>query len=89
LQALQHEPRSALAADDDGFCDLLAIAGAARDRLRPGGLLLLEHGATQGPRLASELVARGYARVVCHPDLAGLSRVTEAHWPGQISSTTG
>jgi release factor glutamine methyltransferase len=73
--------RSALASDDEGYADLLAIATAARQRLRPGGLLLLEHGATQAPRLAGALVARGYARVVCHPDLAGLARVTEAHFP--------
>jgi release factor glutamine methyltransferase len=81
LDALRHEPRSALASADDGYADLIAIATAARQRLRPGGLLLLEHGATQALRLAAALVARGYARVVCHPDLAGLARVTEAHRP--------
>ena len=81
LDMLRHEPRSALASADDGYADLLAIATAARSHLRPGGLLLLEHGATQAPRLADALVACGYARVVCHPDLAGLARVTEAHWP--------
>ena len=43
----------------------------------PGGVLLLEHGATQAPAAAAELVALGYARVVCHRDLAGLDRVTK------------
>ncbi|MEN9705385.1 MAG: hypothetical protein RLZZ393_1264 [Pseudomonadota bacterium] len=87
LQDLRHEPRSALAAPDAGHADLLTIADGARAWLKPGGLLLLEHGATQAPRLAAELVARGYAQVVCHPDLAGLPRVTVAQWPGRHSPT--
>ncbi|MEY4762923.1 MAG: hypothetical protein RLZZ200_2779 [Pseudomonadota bacterium] len=87
LLSLRHEPLSALAAPDDGYADLLAIADQARSRLCPGGWLLLEHGATQDARLAAELVARGYARVVCHPDLAGLPRVTVAQWPGTHSPT--
>jgi release factor glutamine methyltransferase len=81
LQALQHEPLAALAAADDGYADLLALVAAAPQHLRPGAVLLLEHGATQAARLAAALVARGFARVVCHPDLAGLPRVTEAVWP--------
>jgi len=89
LDALRHEPLSALAAPDNGYADLIAIAAGARRWLKSGGLLLLEHGATQAPRLAAELVALGYARVVCHPDLAGLPRVTEAQWPGTDSHTTG
>jgi release factor glutamine methyltransferase len=82
LAALGHEPRSALVAGDGGFADLLQVASEARAHLRPGGLLLLEHGATQAPRLAVELVARGYARVVCRRDLAGHDRLTAARWPG-------
>jgi release factor glutamine methyltransferase len=78
LATLQHEPRSALVARDDGFSDLLAIARSARSWLKPGAVLLLEHGAGQRERLAAELVALGYARVVCHRDLAGRDRVTEA-----------
>ena len=69
--------------------NLLAIADGARRNLRAGGLLLLEHGATQASRLAAELVARGYARVVCHRDLAGLPRITEATWPGTPSPSPG
>ena len=87
LQALRHEPLSALAAADEGYADLVAIADEARHWLKPGGLLLMEHGATQATRLAAELVARGYARVVCHPDLAGLPRVTAAQWTGTLSPT--
>jgi release factor glutamine methyltransferase len=80
LAALKHEPRAALVADDDGYADLFTIAADARDHLLPGGLLLLEHGATQAARLAAELAALGYARIICHRDLAGLDRVTGAIW---------
>ena len=52
----------------------------SREHLKPGGLLLLEHGAGQAPALQAELVRLGYARVVSHRDLAGLDRVTEAFW---------
>jgi release factor glutamine methyltransferase len=81
LIALRHEPLAALAAADAGYADLLQIIATAPAHLHSGGLLLLEHGSTQAPRLAAALVARGYARVVCHPDLAGHPRVTEARWP--------
>lgn len=78
LAALGFEPQEALVAADEGFADLFAIAAAARRHLREGGMLLLEHGATQAGRLAAELVRLGYARVVCHRDPAGRDRVTEA-----------
>lgn len=81
LSALAHEPQRALVAANSGYADLFALAQGARDHLRPGGLLLLEHGSNQAARLARELVAMGYARVVCHRDLAGHERVTEAVWP--------
>lgn len=80
LPALVHEPRDALVAGEQGFADLRAIARCARRHLHPGGVLLLEHGATQAARLAADLVGLGFARVVCHRDLAGLDRVTEATW---------
>jgi release factor glutamine methyltransferase len=81
LETLRHEPVEALVADDDGFADLLDIARGARTRLKPGGRLLLEHGADQQARLLRELVALGYAQVAGHRDLAGLDRVASAIWP--------
>ncbi|MEY2853658.1 MAG: hypothetical protein RL030_790 [Pseudomonadota bacterium] len=80
LVSLRHEPQVALVAADQGHADLLSIARCARFHLNPGGGLLLEHGASQAVRLAAELVGLGYARIVCHRDLAGLDRVTEATW---------
>jgi release factor glutamine methyltransferase len=81
LAALAHEPRMALVAAAQGYADLFALASGARAYLRSGGLLLLEHGSGQAGRLGGELVGLGYARVVCHRDLAGHDRVTEALWP--------
>jgi release factor glutamine methyltransferase len=78
LAALGHEPQAALVAGEQGFADLLEIADGARAHLLPGGLLLLEHGSTQAPRLREALVAMGYDRVASLRDLAGHERVTEA-----------
>jgi release factor glutamine methyltransferase len=81
LQDLSHEPRSALAADEDGYADLLRIATCARAHLKSGAPLLLEHGAGQAARLRQELEALGYDKVQTHRDLAGLDRITSAIWP--------
>jgi release factor glutamine methyltransferase len=81
LAALRHEPIEALVAEDDGYADLLAIAAGARSRLKPGGMLLLEHGFEQATRLAGELARLGYSDIHCHQDLAGLDRATAAIWP--------
>jgi release factor glutamine methyltransferase len=78
---LMREPRLALVAEDDGLAALRAIIGAAPAHLEPGGWLLLEHGATQAAAVAGELVARGFAQVRSHRDLAGRERMTEGQWP--------
>jgi release factor glutamine methyltransferase len=88
LTALAHEPQSALVAADGGFADLLEIAAGARARLRPGGQLLLEHGATQAATLAERMAAQGYIGIHCHRDLAGHDRVTAATWPGPAAART-
>jgi release factor glutamine methyltransferase len=78
---LMREPRLALVAEDDGLAALRAIIGAAPAHLEPGGWLLLEHGATQAAAVAGALVARGFAQVRSHRDLAGRERMTEGQWP--------
>lgn len=81
LDQLQHEPAEALVAGDNGFADLFAIARCARNHITAGGLLLLEHGATQAPGLGEELARLGYRDIAVHRDLAGHDRVTRAVWP--------
>ncbi|MFM8480894.1 MAG: peptide chain release factor N(5)-glutamine methyltransferase [Gammaproteobacteria bacterium] len=79
--SLRHEPRDALTPGADEFADLRQLVEAAPDHLESGGSLLLEHGATQGAQLRKLLVARGFAHVVSHPDLAGHERVTKGQLP--------
>jgi release factor glutamine methyltransferase len=81
LAALRHEPEQALVAENDGFAALFAIAGCAHEHLVPGGLLLLEHGTGQSPRLMKYLSALGYRDITSHRDLAGHDRVVQAIWP--------
>ncbi|MDN3555549.1 peptide chain release factor N(5)-glutamine methyltransferase [Halomonas maura] len=73
---VRFEPRSALVAADEGLADLYHLIEASRRHLVPGGWLLLEHGATQGPAVREALCAGGYAAVTSRTDLAGHERVS-------------
>lgn len=77
---LRYEPSTALTPGADAFADLQHILEEAPRHLTPGGVLLLEHGSTQAAELRARLVARGFAHVVSHRDLAGHERVTEGRW---------
>ncbi len=79
---LPFEPRLALLAGADGLACLREIAAGARQRLRPGGSMLVEHGYDQGERCAALLSELGYFDVGDLPDLAGLPRVCVAAWGG-------
>jgi release factor glutamine methyltransferase len=76
LLALRYEPRRALTAGPDGLADLRRIAADARDHLKPGGVLMMEHGAEQGVAVRALLVQFGYAQVETRRDLNGLERAT-------------
>jgi release factor glutamine methyltransferase len=78
LDALHCEPRAALAAGKDGLDAIRVLARDCGALLRPGGLLLLEHGAEQRDGVAALLLAHGWSGVECHTDYAGLPRVTIA-----------
>jgi len=77
---LRHEPRGALTPGGDGSGALVTLINGAPGHLAPGGWLILEHGATQGPATRAALVARGFTHVTSHRDLAGHERVTEGNW---------
>ena len=81
LDALHYEPAAALSPGASGLEALRRIVLEAPAHLLQGGWLVLEHGAGQAADVARSLVGAGYARVRCHPDLAGRDRVTEAQWP--------
>jgi release factor glutamine methyltransferase len=78
---LRHEPRSALTPGGDGTSAFHTLVDEAPRHLHPGGWLALEHGNSQGERLRSLLVARGFTHVTSHRDLAGHERVTEGMAP--------
>jgi release factor glutamine methyltransferase len=80
---VRYEPRLALEAGADGMEHLRRIARDAPRHLVPGGWLLLEHGEHQARGVRDELVARGFAQVRSHRDLAGHERMTEGEWPRQ------
>lgn len=72
----KHEPPAALFAGADGLEALREIASGAPRRLRPGGLLALEHGARQGAAVRSLLRAAGFVDVETLADLGGNARAT-------------
>jgi release factor glutamine methyltransferase len=78
--SLRREPRDALTPGPDALAALAAIIADAPAHLEPGGWLALEHGFAQSAQVAERLVARGFAHVRSHADLAGHPRVTEGQW---------
>ena len=79
---LRFEPRLALIGGEDGLACIREVAARARNRLRPGGSLLMEHGYDQGDRCVELLGALGYTEVADFNDLAGLPRVCAGVWRG-------
>src|SRR5579862_7074490 len=76
--ALAFEPPLALTPPGgDALESLRLLARGAAAHLAPGGWLLLEHGADQGPEVRALLVGAGFAHVRSHRDLAGHERMTE------------
>ena len=78
---LRFEPRLALAAGADGLAALRIVIRGAADVLRPGGRMILEHGASQGAACRALAAAAGLAEAKTFRDLAGLERATCAVSP--------
>jgi release factor glutamine methyltransferase len=70
------EPRLALDGGRDGLQAIREIVSAAPSHLRPGGTVLLEHGATQGPAVSDLMRAAALLQIETRRDLAGRERVT-------------
>ena len=81
LPALSHEPVEALVAGPTGLEALQSIISGAPAHLLPGGTLLLEHGAGQGPAVRAACAAAGLEGIETLGDLAGHERVTVARAP--------
>jgi release factor glutamine methyltransferase len=72
------EPGSALFAGADGLDDLRRIAAEALHWLAPGGAVVVEIGAHQGPAVAELFRAAGAVDVTVRADLSGRDRFVQA-----------
>lgn len=81
LNELRAEPRSALVAGVDGLDAVRRLATECLEITRPGGWLVLEHGAAQQEAVAGLLGKAGWEAIETRRDYAGLPRVTAARRP--------
>jgi release factor glutamine methyltransferase len=81
LDALIHEPLSALASGTDGLDDIRTIIQQAPPRLHSGGWLLLEHGYDQAAAVRALLADAGFDCAQSRRDLAGIERCSGGRWP--------
>lgn len=73
-----HDPEQALYGGPDGLDVVRVISRRAQELLRPGGLLVLEHGEQQGPPIKQLLQEDGWRAVATHEDLTRRDRATTA-----------
>lgn len=79
---LRYEPRLALVSGEDGLCALRDIIQGAKQALKPGGRLFLEHGFQQAEAVQTLLRQAGYVSVYTANDAGGRPRVTGASLSG-------
>lgn len=80
-EELHFEPKCALLADLEGLSDFMEIARSAKDYLKPGGFLLLEHGAFQAQAVRQILQRQSFVAIQTIQDLAGHERLTVGQMP--------
>ncbi|OCH96875.1 protein-(glutamine-N5) methyltransferase, release factor-specific [Legionella jamestowniensis] len=73
---VRFEPPLALVSGQDGLNALKHIIKHSLDRLKPGGLLLVEHGFDQKSAVASMLKDYGYTEIQCWQDWQGNDRIS-------------
>ncbi len=73
-EVAKHDPQPALYGGEDGMRVIRCVVARARELLKPGGRLLIEHGEHQGP--AVRALFSGFDDVATWPDLTGRDRVT-------------
>ena len=77
---VRFEPKTALISDEKGLKDIRLIAEQARQHLKLGGHLLVEHGYDQQTEVQAIFTQLNYRQVVTHHDLSGNPRVTSGLW---------
>lgn len=73
----EHTPDDA----PEGLEHLKRVALAASSALKPGGLLLMEHGCDQGTAIRLWLESHNWNNIMTIKDLSGLDRLVSAHRP--------
>lgn len=77
---IRFEPQTALCAGEQGLSDIKIIADTARNRLKSGGYLLVEHGYDQQQPVQTIFKDFHYDNVQTVTDLSGQPRVTYGQW---------
>ncbi len=75
-EVADHEPAVALYDGGDGLAVIRTVVDVAARLLRPGGLLAVEHGDTQGSDVVQQFNTAGFVDVADHKDLTGRDRFT-------------
>lgn len=73
-----YDPEAALYGGADGLEVVRAVSATARRLLRPGGVLVLEHGERQGAAVRDLFAADGFGAAATTRDLLGRDRATTA-----------
>lgn len=73
-----YDPPAALYGGEDGLDVIRALSATARRLLRPGGVLVIEHGELQGASLRELLTLDGWRGATTQRDLVGRDRATVA-----------
>ncbi|MFT4214517.1 MAG: peptide chain release factor N(5)-glutamine methyltransferase [Microbacterium sp.] len=76
-----HDPAAALYGGPDGLDVVRVLSGVGLRLVRPGGLIVIEHGEWQGAVIRDLLTADGWRAAATHPDLTLRDRATTALHP--------
>ena len=74
---VRFEPRSALASGAQGLDDIEIILACSRTHLKPGGMVILEHGYDQRAVVHEIFTKYGFKQIQQHQDIAGNPRQKE------------
>jgi release factor glutamine methyltransferase len=78
IEVLGYDPETALFGGDDGLRDIRTFIATAARLLRPGGVLVLEHGDAQGAAVREIATAAGFRGATTHTDLLQRERALTA-----------